>query len=45
MIAAGGTEVHLLVLGEHLQRLGHEVVVYAPSSGRSPTTLGGAASP
>ena len=33
MIAAGGTEVHLLVLGEHLQRLGHEVVVYAPELG------------
>jgi hypothetical protein len=33
MIAAGGTEVHLLVLGEHLQRLGHEVVVYASELG------------
>lgn len=33
MLAAGGTEVHLLVLGEHLQRLGHEVVVYAPELG------------
>jgi hypothetical protein len=33
VIAAGGTEVHLLVLGEHLQRLGHDVAVFAPELG------------
>ncbi|MFL5843784.1 MAG: hypothetical protein ACJ762_03755 [Solirubrobacteraceae bacterium] len=32
-IAAGGTEVHLMTLGEQLQRLGHEVVLYAPQLG------------
>jgi hypothetical protein len=30
---AGGTEVHLLTLGEHLQRLGHEVCLYSPVLG------------
>jgi hypothetical protein len=29
----GGTEAHLLTLGEHLQRLGHEVAVYSPETG------------
>lgn len=33
MLAAGGTEVHLVTLAEQLQRLGHEVVVYAPELG------------
>ena len=33
LIAAGGTEVHLVTLGEHLQRLGHDVVLYAPELG------------
>lgn len=33
LIAAGGTEVHLVTITEHLQRLGHEVVVYAPELG------------
>jgi hypothetical protein len=30
---AGGTEVHLLTLAEHLQRLGHEVCLYSPELG------------
>ncbi len=30
---AGGTEVHLVTLGEHLQRLGHEPVLYASELG------------
>jgi hypothetical protein len=33
LIAAGGTEVHVVTVGEHLQRLGHEVVLYAPELG------------
>lgn len=33
LIAAGGTEVHLVTIGEQLQRLGHEVVLYAPELG------------
>jgi hypothetical protein len=33
LIAAGGTEVHLVTIGEHLERLGHEVVLYAPELG------------
>jgi len=32
-IAAGGTEVHLVTIAEHLQRLGHEVVLYAAELG------------
>jgi len=31
--AAGGTEVHLVTIGEELQRLGHEVVIYSPEVG------------
>jgi hypothetical protein len=30
---AGGTEVHLLTLGEQLQRLGHDVCLYSPVLG------------
>jgi hypothetical protein len=30
---AGGTEVHLVTLGEQLQRLGHQVVLYSPVLG------------
>ncbi len=30
---AGGTEVHLVTLGEQLQRLGHHVVLYSPVLG------------
>jgi glycosyltransferase involved in cell wall biosynthesis len=33
MDRAGGTEVHLLTIGEELRRLGHEVVVYSPEVG------------
>jgi hypothetical protein len=33
LLAAGGTEVHLVTIGEHLLRLGHEVVLYAPELG------------
>ncbi len=33
MVHVGGTEAHLLTVGEHLQRLGHEVVIYAPELG------------
>jgi hypothetical protein len=33
LLAAGGTEVHLVTLGEQLRRLGHEVVLYAPEVG------------
>jgi hypothetical protein len=30
---AGGTETHLLTIGDHLQRLGHDVVLYSPELG------------
>lgn len=33
LLAAGGTEVHLVTIGEHLRRLGHEVTLYAPELG------------
>jgi Glycosyltransferase Family 4 len=33
LLAAGGTEVHIVTVAEHLQRLGHEVLVYAPELG------------
>lgn len=33
LCGAGGTEVHLVTLGEQLQRLGHEVVLYANEVG------------
>lgn len=33
LLAAGGTEVHLVTLADHLQRLGHEVLLYAPELG------------
>jgi hypothetical protein len=33
LIHPGGTEVHLVTIGEQLQRLGHEVVLYAPELG------------
>lgn len=33
LLAAGGTEVHLVTVGEQLQRLGHGVVLYAPELG------------
>ena len=33
MVHVGGTEAYLLTVGEHLQRLGHEVVIYAPELG------------
>ena len=33
LLAPGGTEVHLVTVGEHLRRLGHEVVLYAPEIG------------
>jgi hypothetical protein len=33
LLAAGGTEVHLVTFGEHLQRLGHEVLLFAPELG------------
>ena len=33
LVEVGGTEVHLVTIGEHLQRLGHEVVLYAPELG------------
>ena len=33
LLATGGTEVHLVMLGEQLQRLGHEVLLYAPELG------------
>jgi hypothetical protein len=33
MTLAGGTESHLVTLGDELLRLGHEVVVYAPELG------------
>jgi hypothetical protein len=33
LLAAGGTEVHLVTIAEQLQRLGHEVLLYAPELG------------
>lgn len=33
LLAAGGTEVHLVTVAEHLLRLGHEAVLYAPELG------------
>jgi hypothetical protein len=33
LLAAGGTEVHLVTVAEHLLRLGHEVRLYAPELG------------
>jgi hypothetical protein len=33
LLAAGGTEVHLVTIAEHLQRLGHEVLLFAPELG------------
>jgi hypothetical protein len=33
LTTVGGTEVHLLTLGRQLQRLGHEVCLYAPELG------------
>jgi hypothetical protein len=33
LVNVGGTEVHLSILGEQLQRLGHETVVYSPELG------------
>jgi hypothetical protein len=33
LIHPGGTEVHLVTVGEQLMRLGHEVVLYAPELG------------
>jgi hypothetical protein len=33
LLAAGGTEVHLVTIGEHLLRLGHAVMLYAPQIG------------
>jgi hypothetical protein len=33
MTGAGGTEIHLVTVGEELLRLGHEVVAYAPEVG------------
>ena len=33
LLAAGGTEVHLVTVAEHLQRLGHEALLYAPELG------------
>ncbi len=33
MAEVGGTEVHLVTLAEHLQRLGHEAVIYSPELG------------
>ena len=33
MNAVGGTESHLVTIGDQLQRLGHEVVVYSPELG------------
>ena len=33
MTGAGGTEIHLVTIGEQLLRLGHEVVIYSPELG------------
>jgi hypothetical protein len=33
MDAVGGTETHLVTIGDQLQRLGHDVVVYSPELG------------
>jgi hypothetical protein len=33
LVAPGGTEVYLVTVGEHLQRLGHDVVLYAGEVG------------
>jgi hypothetical protein len=33
MVEVGGTEVHLVTLAEHLQRLGHDAVIYSPELG------------
>lgn len=33
LLAAGGTEVHFVTVAEHLQRLGHEVLLFAPELG------------
>jgi hypothetical protein len=33
LVAAGGTEVHLVTIAEQLKRLGHEVALYAPELG------------
>jgi hypothetical protein len=33
LLGVGGTEVHLVTIGEHLQRLGHEVFLYSPKLG------------
>lgn len=33
MVEVGGTEVHLVTVAEHLQRLGHEAVIYSPELG------------
>jgi hypothetical protein len=33
MVHVGGTEVHLVTLADHLRRLGHEAVIYAPELG------------
>jgi hypothetical protein len=33
LVNVGGTEVHLAILGEELERLGHEAVLYAPELG------------
>jgi hypothetical protein len=33
MDGAGGTETHLVTIGDQLLRLGHEVVIYSPQLG------------
>lgn len=33
LIAAGGTEVHLVTIAEQLRRLGHDVTIYSPEIG------------